>query len=184
MRGNVQFDTKELSATITRAANTTAYASGDWLLGASNAVFEIGSNVNSDTLASETDDAVIARNSASRGYTLNNLRLITNHGTGFDGEIWLFKASPSSVVDNDPAVFTYADIRDHLVAVVEFVAADWYTNSTTAMYLEKDNLDKLRQYPELTTSLTGKLFAVIVARGAYTPVSAGVFTMKATFTRD
>lgn len=186
----VGFRTTTLKATITRAANTTTYAAGDVLSGASNEVLELGSAWAAAAPAAAEDESVLRR-TVNAGGSIDRLLLIDsgNQALKFAGELWLFSKAPATVTDNTAIAFTDAELISDLVAVVPISTLDWVEGIATAgaagnAVAVKDNLSLPFTVPHFSADYTGQLFGVLVTRNAYIPLSASTMSASLTISRD
>ena len=170
MRTPVGFRPVFVSDSITRPSNTTAYAAGD-------AISEVTSN---DFF---TFDGVLPI-SPERTGTLNTVRLVSsaNQSTKLDGELWLFRSTFTETADNSAFAPTDAEVAT-LVAVVDLPSSFWIVGNAASgasgnAVIEVTNLE----LP--VTGDAGKLYGQLVARNAYTPVSAEVFTCELVVSQD
>ena len=158
------------TASITRPANTTAYASGQVLANVtSSALFTLGS----------TDDTWTHKVTRPRIGTgmVESLQLHSSiAGAKADAELWIFNATIALVADG--ASFNPSDAEALTrVMVIDLPAYLWKTGGANAS-LELPNLDRP------FTAKDGKLYAQLVWKGAYTPTSGEVFTLSANIAKD
>lgn len=156
-----------VEATVTRPANTTAYAAGDVVGDGTEIVFS---------------NAVTKAGAA--GYILGaSIDRTGNETTEPDLELWIFTAAPADKADNAAFAPTDAEIQT-VVGVVSFATDSWYdgtagTGGTTfAMGTILSGSDLA--VPPLFEAASGDkdLYGVMVVRNAYTPISAEVFHIK------
>lgn len=156
-----------IGTTFTRPADTNAYAAGD-------------------VVCNSTSAPVImtfpgaARRGARGGFgILQDATLFSsaNVATKLDCELLLFDTTVA--MDNDNAAFTPTDAELlTLVARVPFYASAWSAGDATAgaggnAFCQVSNLGI-----PFNVGAVNDLFGVLVARAAYTPVSAEVFTVR------
>lgn len=153
------------SATITRPADTTAYASGDLVANSVTA---------GSVLALQFQTA--ARLPAGTGYVIGaRIQKSTNTATNAAFRLHLFTITPtftsagdnsaiSTVVVSAGGYLGYVDIT----AMTGFSAVAWGTGAP-------DNTRGSLPFECVASSQT--LYGIIEARGAYTPGSAEVFTV-------
>lgn len=178
-----------ISDAFTRPANTTVYAVGDAM---------------ADSASAPTANELALVTRKVNGYALiKSATLIDSAAqeTPGDFEAWLFNAAPG--LDNDNAAFTPTDAELlTLVAVIPFYNKNVDYNATGPVITSytnpahsdgdatagaggnrviiKDNLNKLVK----SSATSRSLFWVLVARNAYTPVSAETFTLKLDLLQD
>lgn len=150
-------------ATFTRPADTTAYTAGD---------------VMSDSTSAPT--VMTFKNALREGcgaiqqaYLLDS----ANQSMLLDSELWLFDTVPAATNDNAAIAFSDAELAN-LVAVVDFNVADTKIGLATA----GDGGNAINRQFGLGIPVRGKglidhLYGVLVARNAYVPVSAEIFTI-------
>lgn len=160
--------TKVAPVTITRPANTTAYAAGD----------VIGTAV-----TCELAFADLARSNGGAGMIVNAMVIDSaNQATKPTLELWLFTAPLAVVVDNAPFVPTDAEMKT-LVGVIDLTTAKVGEPTVGAVgncVLYSGTVTLPYRCAAATKSLSGYL----VVRNAYTPVSAEEFTSILTALQD
>jgi hypothetical protein len=155
---------KTVSQSVTRPADTTAYAAGDVIDLAAGAGLTF---------------AAVARSANNTGYITDAILIDSaNQATKASVECWLFNAA-LAVYDNDNAAFTPTDADlANLIGMLQFTTA--FAGDATsgaggnAVYMAD------RTYLPLVYQCAGgvdDLYGVLVVRNAYTPVSAGIFTV-------
>lgn len=151
-------------ATIIRPANTTQYTAGDVIANSATAATVL-------TFQSALGDAAGAK-IRSAMFTSSAIP-----GTKLNADLFLFHTAPTAYGnDNEAFVLSDADLLN-LVAVVSL-------DGTTAANLKTtDNnyvvINGGLALPVRNTALSNlALYGVLVARNAYTPVSAEVLTIK------
>jgi len=160
-----------VQATFTRPADTNVYAAGDVICNSTSAPQVL-------TFLGPTREA------SGRGAILQEAILISsaNQSTKLEAELWLFDTTVVAV--NDNAAFAPSDAETlTLLAVVPFYAADWRVGNASAgaagnAVCQAINLGRPIN---VTGASNNSIFGVLVARNAYTPVSAEVFTIKLKF---
>lgn len=160
----------EVTATLTRPANTTAYAAGDAM----------------DTTAGAGLTFAGAARGTGGGGTIEDAVFFSNDAvaTGPDVELWLFSAALAAY-DADNAAFTPVDadyytssggVTDGFVGVIQFETGNAFIGTAGAG--GNQIIPATRTFLPLkfvcATNATS-LFGVLVARNAYVPVSAEVF---------
>lgn len=152
---------KNVAVSITRPANTTAYAAGD--------VISDGSN---SRLAFDDCDE-----RAGQGGVIQSAALISsaNQATKLDGELWLFGADITDL-DADNAAFTPTDDQlKYLLGVIDFATASFRVGDATA----GAGGNSACVVANIGIAFPGrKLYGVLLAQNAYTPVSGEVFTVN------
>jgi hypothetical protein len=157
---------KRLQATLTRPANTTQYAAGD-----------IIANSDAAPVVNVLAGASLAN---GRGGKIRSVTLIdsSNALTAGDFELWLLNAAYTAT--NDNAAFAPTDAEAATVeAIISLPGSGSIIGNAGAdaagnrIYQVKD-IDK-----DFTCAAASKnLWWVLIARNAYTPVSAEAFTLK------
>ncbi len=146
---------------VTRPANTTQYAAGE-VVG-----HETGDALEFFSESSGVIKAVVLIDSAAEA-------------TKPELDLFLFAAEPTVANDNAAFAPTDAQMKD-LVAVFSFVGTsgtNFKTGATGNGAMQQTGFEIAYAAPER------KLYGVLVARNAYTPVSAEVFTVKLTIQSD
>ena len=151
---------KQIQVNFTRPSDTTAYASGDVVCNSTSA----------PVIMTFTN---CARVSGGTGILIGGaLMSSANVATKLSGELWIFTATVS--MDNDNAVFTPTDTEmATLVGVIPFTT--WYVGDATSgaggnAWSDASSIS----FPY--TCATTSLYGILIARNAYVPVSAEVFT--------
>lgn len=147
----------KLSANFTRPSNTTAYADGDAVTNSTSAPAAM-------TFSNATRDT--AGCGIIRSAILIDAALQPTAGV-FD--LWVFEASPTATNDNSPfapAAGNYANVA----AIISFTT--YYDSASTRVYFSS-TVDK-----GFVLASGTSLYGLLVARNAYTPISAEVFTVK------
>ena len=159
-----------VSQSVTRPADTTAYAAGDVVDLASGAGMTF---------------AAASRSNDLDGYIVDALLIDSaNQSTKGNFEFWLFNQALAAY-DNDNAAFTPTDADlANLVGVLEFnVAFEGEPTSgaggNVIYHAEKSYLP-MRFKNDTDDDLNG----VLVVRNAYTPVSAEIFTVVLKIDQD
>lgn len=168
--GEVGGRTRVISATLTRPADTTAYASGDAV-----------TNSTSSPAAITFDGCARIANGSGVivGVTMVDS---ANQSTAGLFELWLFDTTYTPDNDNSPFTPTDAECAT-LVGIVPLNLA--YVGDATAgaggnrVYIAS-NLN----IPFQCTGGADDLYGALVARNAYTPVSAEAFTIRLRILQD
>lgn len=171
MSTRVGFETTFVSDSITRPANTTAYAAGD-------VISEVTNNDHFTFLK-----AVNTVPGKSTG-TLNTVRLISsaNQSTKLDAELWLFHTDIAEVADNSAFAPTDAEVAT-LVAIVSLPDSMWLVGNATS----GAGGNAVIEVTEMNIPIkgdSGTIYGQLVARNAYTPVSGEIFTCQLAITQD
>lgn len=164
---------KIISASVTRPADTTAYAAGDALTNSTSAPVVL-------TLSG------MGRFNAGGGLIVSaNLLDSANQATKPDIELWIFSVSPTP--DNDNAAFTPTDTElGNLVGIIEFKGSTKsYVGDATAGAggnlmipgTQAGTAVPTFTIPFVCAASQTSLFGLLVVRNAYTPVSAEIFTV-------
>lgn len=152
--------TSNASATFTRPADTTAYASGDLV-------------ANSTTAGS-----VAAMSLSISGYTggmqVRRVKLAKSSvGTSnAQFRVHLFKVAPTTVTNGDNGAFSVSGVADY-VGACDVTMGQAFTDGAAGHGVPNTGSDITAQ---LTSGST--LFALLEARAAYVPVSAETFTLS------
>jgi hypothetical protein len=143
-------------SSITRPANTTAYASGDVI------------NENASTSPIE-----LVIGAPSGTWVLGGQLICSNPlATGITVDVMLFSKSFTIAADNAAFAPTDTEMKDYYLGTLTFdnfkaltnnAFCDGYPTRNTFLYSETNPF---------------KIYAVIVIRSAYTPTSAEVWTLK------
>lgn len=146
-----------------------------------------------DTNAYAANDAITTATSSASAYTFSNC-VLTNggYGTIIDAELilsdpnatlcnfelWLFDTAPA--IPNDNAAFAFSDGEaDTVTAVLKFYASDYSDSSNNRIY-HMANQPRLIKCAGGATSLTG----VLKTLTAFTPTSASTFRVKMKIKQD
>lgn len=155
------------SAEFTRPSDTNAYAAGD---------------VVADSTSAATVMTFTAVTRGKKATAIIQEAILidgANQSTKLDSELWLFDIAPASY-GNDNAAFTPTDAElESLVGVIPFSSSDWKVGDATSgasgnCVNHAQNLSMVVN----TTKDSSDLFGVLIARNAYTPVSAGTFHVR------
>jgi hypothetical protein len=153
-----------VSASVTRPANTTTYAAGDVVDAASGAGLTF---------------SVCSRRNGQEGY-INDAILIDSAAVGTKGsfELWLFNQALAAY-DNDNVAFTPTDADlANLVAVIPFTTAfvgDATSGAGGNCMFHADRTYLPARFSQQAAD--DDLVGVLVVRNGYVPVSAEVFTV-------
>lgn len=153
---------RPVSDSITRPANTTAYAAGD-------AVSDTGGDAHFAFVEClhrglTSGEIVAARITSTAGGV----------GTALDAELWLFHTDVTAVADN--ASWTLSDAQALTrVAIIEFPTADWRLNANNC------TCDVYPNQPFSGIGADRTLYGQLVARNAYNPTSGETFTVELVF---
>lgn len=157
-KAKVSYHTRLLSDSIIRPSNTTAYAAGDVI-----------SEVTSEdhyTFSSEVDPLIGAINMA-------RMMINANQSTKPDLELWLFSEDIAEVADNSAFAPTDAEILT-LIDVIEFSSALWKVGLSGSG--ASGNIVQTVRNLDIVIPKAGKsIYGQLVARNAYTPISAEQF---------
>lgn len=159
-----------VSSSVTRPADTTAYAAGD----------AVTNSTSSPTVI--TFDGVTRITNGSGVITAASMIDSANQSTKGIFELWLF--STSATPDNDNSAFTPTDGEtEALIGVIPFNVC--YVGDATAgaggnCVYPVTGLS----IPFVAASSTDDIYGLIVVRNAYTPVSAEKFTLRLHILQD
>jgi hypothetical protein len=148
-----------VQASITRPSDTTAYASGDAI---------------SNSTSAPTAIALACGRLAGLGGVITHAMVLSSvAGTAFAFELYLFDTAlaAAAFLDNAAVAVTDAELL-RLQAVIPFASADSVTVGANRV-LGRSDVGKAFKCAAADTNL----YAVLVARGAYTPASAEVITI-------
>lgn len=138
-------------ASFTRPSNTTAYTAGDVVSTTAGAVMTFASDAEGLVRA-----AVLIDSAAE--------------STKPEFDLFLFTVAPNAVADNSAFAPTDGEMLN-CIGVVSFLAADFKAASGNGM-----TQGVMSDMSYLAAG--GNLYGVLVARNAYTPVSAEVFAVR------
>lgn len=173
----VQYDTRVISASLTRPANTTQYAAGEVISEVTtNNHFTFADMANAGKLSGQIDRAIITSSADGSGVLLPDL------------ELWLFDTDIAEVADNAAFAPTDAEMLT-LVGVIDFPVANWKVglsggNSTCEGDRSGGNVLPMAYKCKTVAGPAYNLFGQLVLRNAYTPISGEVFSVRLIVTRD
>jgi hypothetical protein len=147
------------SATFTRPANTTAYASGDLVANSTDAI--------------EVVPLVFGTGAGSEVFRTVRGGRVRKSGTGANGNSWtllLFSAEPD-VGSGDNAALSVADGRVKFIGKLVGTTGEAWTDGTTHALAPSPNA----QIPVITA---GKIYGLLQVNAAYAPASAETFTVQ------
>lgn len=157
-----------VEASYTRPANTTAYADGDCISASASA---------GDYLTLTDAASVNGYGGTIIGATLTKSAAGT---TNADFDVVVFDTEPTAGTFNDNAACapTDAEAAD-VCATIKLTATDHASDlSVNTVYQKPHNA------PFVCESDSTALYATLVARGAYTPASGEVFTLRLMILQD
>jgi hypothetical protein len=149
------------SASFTRPADTTAYASGDLV-------------ANSTTAGSVVAPALTVARVAAGSAMIRRLKLHKS-GTSVTSAVFrvhLFRAPPETVTNGDNGAFSVSGVADYLGAW-DVTIDRAFTDGAAGFGTPIRGSDQTVKMASGTD-----IFALIEARAAYTPISAEVFTVS------
>lgn len=159
--------TKNFVAQIqfTRPADTTQYSVGD----------AISDDATTATVATFTLKGMSSRSNGGGKIKSVVLHKTDQDLTGADFDVYFFDTAPvgTNFEDNAAVALTDAEMQTCVGFVQLTAASDGVSMGTGDLY-NKTNLD----LPYECKGNTTNLYAVVVARGTYTPASAEVFTIR------
>jgi len=187
----ISFRTNIFKSTLVRPSNTTAYSAGDVLAAVTtNSCFVLGEPW-AELSPALVDASAARRNSETQSGSIDWLMLVSsaNATTKMTGEVWVFNSVPVLISDNSGFTQTNTFMEDSLVGVFPFRAVDWVVGNPAAgasgnaicMIPESTRVFQLPPYGAIHT---GQLYAMLVMREAYTPVSGERITLRASVTKD
>jgi len=163
----VQFHTHRAVESLTRPSNTTAYAAGDVISAVTtNDHFTFAGAVRNGTKSKQLGGAFVTA----------RLHSSSAVATSLDAELYLFSADIAEVADNS----AFAPTDDEMltcIGVIDFPTADWKFGTLNS-FCQVTNLGIA--FKAATTTIYGQL----VARNAYVPTSAEVFTIELIISQD
>ena len=153
---------RTISTSFTRPSDTTAYAAGDVVCNSTSApvIMTFAGAVNTDFQMGVIAQATLIDSA--------------NQSTKLDAELWLFDTTVT--MDNDNAAFTPTDAEcATLVGIVPFSTSYWKVgDSSSNAVCHVQGL----AIPFNVVHASNALYEILVARNAYTPVSAESFTVR------
>jgi hypothetical protein len=162
----------QIQLSFTRPANVTAYAAGDAV-------------ANSDAAPTALSFSSIGRFAGGGGIIVGGIMISSaNKATKGSFELWLFNGSAAPGLDNDNAVFTPTDAELlELVGIIKFLDTNAFVGDATADTGNVVHVGTVLSSPSFEMpyrchSTIDDLWAAVVVRNAYTPVSAETFTFR------
>lgn len=149
------------TATLTRPADTNAYASGDSV-----------ANATSNPTALEFLLLGIEGILSGMLYSVE-MDEQNNPATPGEFELWLFNSQPTQAGDNSAAAISWAD-SSSLVAVVPLYSSFLVNPGSGAAGVRRYESPAPLGKP-YSTDANGSLWGALVVRSSYTPISAEVF---------
>lgn len=183
-----RFNTLAFEATITRPADTTTYAAGDAILGATGIPFVLGQAYNDETVRTNPNLAPLRGGSPvdGRAVQLNSLKIVSSQSTATPMQLRLhFFAAAFTGTDNAALSPTLAQLQDYHMGTVRVLNTDWVTFTNGNICWLQD-LNRVMIFPEPSNwqEVTGQIWVVAEDRAGYVPASAEVIKLSAIFTRD
>jgi len=160
---------RTVGAAVTRPADTSAYTAGD---------------VISDSTSAPTLLTFQGVGGSARGFTILQSVLCidsANQATKPDLELWLFDTAPAA--QNDNAAFAPTDAElitglNGLVGVIPIPSTSFRVGLATSGAAGNSICHVTNIGLPLNLNAFAVLYALVVVRNAYTPVSAEAFTFK------
>lgn len=148
------------SATFTRPADTTTYASGDAVTNSTSAgvAMQFAGAGQFPAIKGNITRAVVQKS--------------TNTTSNTSGVLLLFSADPGAVNDNAAVSLAYAAVSPSYIGAVTIATA---TVPTGLAYAVSDNTLTTALPITIPSALSGTIYGVFVATAAYAPGSAEVF---------
>lgn len=166
--GSVGGTSTVVETSITRPADTTAYADGDAV-------------TDSTSTPNDSEFSGCSRVNDGSGVILSATLIDSVNGTvptGFD--LFLFDTAPTATNDNTAFALTDANAND-CIGVISFTSASDGIDAGANNYIyHKSGLN----IPFVCSGGATKLYGLLVVRGAYTPASAEVFQMRLGILQD
>ena len=157
---------------ITRPANTTAYAAGD-------VISEVTTNDHYTFTPAAPDAGLV-------GYIEHAVMSINaNQSTLPDIELWLFHTDIAEVADNSAFAPTDAEVLT-LIGVIDFPLTGWKVGLSGAG--ASGNI--IQEIPAVgipyrtQPASGGSIFGQLVVRNAYTPISDEIFQVRLSLTHE
>ena len=170
-----RFDTRIITQSLARPANTTQYAAGEVISEVtSNNHFTFPDMANPGALSGQIDRAIITSSADGSGVLLPDL------------ELWLFDTDIAEVADNAAFAVTDAEMLT-LVGVIDFPVANWkvgLSGGNSCCEGDRAGGNPLPMIYKCKTVSDFSLFGQLVTRNAYTPISGEVFSVRLLITRD
>ena len=162
------FETRTISDSLTRPANTTQYTAGD----------VISAVTTNDHFT--FDEVVRERSGVILGAILNSSQ--NNATLKLDAELWLFRTDIAEVADNSAFAPTDAEMLT-CVGVIDF---DIWTVGTATSGAGGNARSQVNDLNIVFTDdgSSRKLYGQLVARNAYDPVSSEVLTVDLIIGQD
>jgi len=146
---------KPLSASITRPADTTAYAAGDVIGTATNHVLTFEDAI--DEMGGDGADILVI----AKAWVIDSAKEATLPSL----ELWLFTTAPAAQADNAAFGVTDAELLAGFVGI--------FSLSTNYAGKASDNCVFESDEQAINCQLAGSdLYGVLVVRNAYTPISS------------
>ena len=155
---------KSIQTTLTRPASVTAYDAGD----------QVADSASSPTALTFSGAAA----SAGRFTRVTGVSIVSSNATttNCDIDLLLFTESPTPSNDNAAYALAAGDVANYR-GTISIANGDWGTASSDKF------VNKVLAKPGIAlvpASGSDDLYGLLVARGAYTPESAEVFTITIT----
>ena len=161
-------DLKTITASITRPADTTAYADGDVVTGSTAAALDFN---------------LAAYNPGMGGWFLRADVLSSAYvAVAPEFDLWLFDTTLTPAADNAAFAPTDAEMATRL-AVLPVTIAQPGTKTAGAGGNQWISSDDVR-VPFVAAPTSMHVYGVLVARTAYVPISGEVFTIDLTVERE
>jgi hypothetical protein len=171
--------------TLTRPANTTAYAANEALGSSASVIFSFGDLVNYPS-------SVPFFRHMNSSAILTGLRLTASLAGGISGLVMgsvlahMFQAAPSAATTGpltDQGVWQMLQADSTIkLGIVLFSA--WYTGGTGSDITESYGAPVISQQPIIAAPTTQSLFVVCTAQSAFTPLSAMIYHLHAASVGD
>jgi hypothetical protein len=158
---------KNISASFTRPANTTAYASGD-LVASTTTAGDVAAMELRGFSVNTQGSCIIRRIKLAKSGTST---------TSASFRVHLFRADPATVTNGDNGAFSVSGVADYLGAA-DVTIDRAFTDGACGIGVPIVGSEFMIRMPGANSVSTGQsIFAMIEARAAYTPASAEVFTL-------
>jgi hypothetical protein len=151
-----------VGVTLTRPADTTAYAAKD----------AVSNSTSAPTVLTFTD---LARVNAGSGYIVK-ARLMTNQSTNTARfRLHLFHTAPTAINDNAAYTMLWAN-RANRIGYIDFAACSTEGSGSDAAFTQNDTV----RLPFVCAAATRNVIAMLETLDVFTPASAQVFYLELT----
>lgn len=156
---------RNLSASFTRPADTTAYASGDLVANSTTAGSVSAMEIRGLAINNQASTIIRRIKLAKSGTSTTNASF----------RVHLFRAAPATVTNGDNGALSVSGVADYLGAT-DVTMDRAFTDGACGLAVPIVGSEFMVRFPGSNTN-GQSLFALLEARAAYTPSSAEVFTL-------